>query len=231
MKDFEALYRSEGRYHHSLTGFPRWWTRENYRILSEWVETGELLLDLACGDGAFWPFIPTARVVGIDHAATGLRIARETGENPVARGDMRALPFRTGSFDAAACSLSLQYLRPDELAGCLSEIVRVLRESGRFLFSYPNVRPDTPPDAAHAAIPLESLTECLEKAGFRRLDIRCISQRLPRRLFAWSLRPKLRFIPYLYWRIFRIFGCRPFRSYHYAVLCESPGCEPQGAAS
>jgi SAM-dependent methyltransferase len=231
MKDFEAIYRAQGRYHHTLTGFPRWWTRENYRVLSGWVEMGETVLDLACGDGGFWPFIQTAQVFGIDHAPTGLRLARQSGRSCLAQADMKAIPFRTGSFDAVACSLSLQYLAPADLKACLSEVARVLRENGRFLFSYPNVTPRSPADPAHAAVPLASLKEALGKAGFREVEIRSVSPRLPRRLYAWSTRPGLKIAAYVYYRAARAFGRDPRRAYHYAVLCESPGFGPQGCVS
>lgn len=231
MKDFEAIYRAEGRYHHQLAGFPLWWTRENYRILSGWIETGERMLDLACGDGGFWPYIQAAKIIGTDHAPTGLKLAREASRNSVVRADMTAVPFKTGSFDAVACSLSLQYLSPDKLGECLSEVVRVLRENGRFLFSYPNIRRGHPADPAHAAIPRESLEEQLGRAGFRRLGIRSISPRLPALLFRWSFKPGLKAVSYAYYRAARALGRKISRSYHYAVLCASPGFEPKGDVS
>jgi SAM-dependent methyltransferase len=231
MKDFESVYLAQGRYHHTLTGFPRWWTRDNYRFLSGWVDTGETLLDLACGDAGFWPFVPTARVFGIDHAPTGLKLAREEGRTTLARADMRSLPFRTGSFDAVACSLSLQYLTPSDLAVCLSEVVRVLREGGRFLFSYPNVPAGSFPASDHAAVPLVSLRGFLAEAGFRELDVRSIAPRLPRRLFRWSLRPGAKLVSYAYYRAARLLFRDPSRSYHYAVLCESTGYGLQGCPS
>jgi len=231
MKDFEAIYLAEGRYHHNLAGFPLWWTRENYRILSGWVETGELVLDLACGDGGFWPFVQGAEIVGADHAPTALKLAREAGRNSLVQADMSAIPFKTGSFDAVACSLSLQYLPPDELGGCLSEVVRILRENGRFLFSYPNVRRDDRADPAHAAVPLESLEKELERAGLRRLAVRSISPRLPARLFRWSFKPGLKLISYFYYRAARAIGRKASRAYHYAVLCASPGFGPKGDIS
>jgi len=231
MKDFEAIYRAEGRYHHQLAGFPLWWTRENYRILSGWIETGERVLDLACGDGGFWPFVQAAEIIGADHAPTALKLAREVSRNSVVRANMTALPFKTGSFDAVACSLSLQYLPMGELGECLSEVVRILREHGRFLFSYPNIRPGHRADPAHAAIPRESLEEQLERAGFRRLDVRSISPRLPARLFRWSFKPGLKLISFVYYRAARTLGRNASRSYHYAILCASPGFEPKGDVS
>jgi len=231
MKDFEAIYRTAGRYHHQLAGFPAWWTRENYTILSGWIESGVRVLDLACGDGGLWPYIQTAEIVGTDHAPTGLKLARETGRNPVVRANMRALPFRTGSFDAVVCSLSLQYLLPDALADCLSEVVRVLRERGRFLFTYPNVRSGGSPDPSHAAIPRASLDGVLARAGFRELAIRSVSPRLPAFLFRWSFKPGLKAVSYAYYRAARALGRTIPRSYHYAVLCESPGYEPSGEAA
>lgn len=231
MKDFEAIYQSQGPYHHTLAGFSRWWTRENYRILAGWVETGETVLDLACGDGGLWPFIQAARIFGIDRSPTGLSLARKEGRFCIAQADMKAIPFRTGSFDAVACSLSLQYLAPGELETCLSEVSRVLRENGRFLFSYPNVPARGPSDPAHAAVPFESLKEILGKAGFRELEVRSVSPRVPGRLYAWSTRPGLKLAAYVYYRAARALGRDLRRAYHYAVLCQSPGFGPQGSVS
>ncbi len=227
MKDFEAIYQAEGGYHHTLKGFPLWWTRENYRILSGWVEMGSRVLDLACGDGAFWPYVPDAEIFGTDIAATGLRIARSAGRNSLVRSDMRAIPFKTGSFDAVACSLSLQYLSPADVRECLSEAARVLKERGRFLFSYPNVRAGASPDPSHAAVPRERLSELLAGAGFRRIAVRPISPRLPKRLFRWSFKRGLSVLSFAYYGAARALRRDVSRSYHYAILCASAGFEPE----
>src|SRR5438309_9900878 len=64
---------------------------------------GDRILDLACGPGrhaaelARWG----GRVVGVDLSRAMLRRARERSRVDLVRGDMRAVPFRAGSFALA----------------------------------------------------------------------------------------------------------------------------------
>ena len=230
MKDFEAIYRSRGAYHHELSGFPRWWTRDNYALLAEWVNPGDRVLDLACGDGGFWPHVRAASVVGADLSLAGLKLAGRTAGFPRVQAGMRALPFKPGSFDAVVCSLSLQYVPLHELEKCMAEIARVLRAHGHLLFSYPNVRPEAGADDSHAGIPYEFLAVFLKKAGFRLLAVRSISPRLPRILFAWSFRPGWKILASAYYRAARRLNRDPLRSHHFAMLCESRGSDLEGDA-
>ena len=64
---------------------------------------GRRVLDLACGAGRHLRAMTAlgARPVGADYSADLLAEARRLGSSTLARCDMRALPFRDGSFDAA----------------------------------------------------------------------------------------------------------------------------------
>jgi ubiquinone/menaquinone biosynthesis C-methylase UbiE len=230
MKDFEAIYRSRGAYHHKLSGFPSWWTRDNYSLLARWVDPGDRVLDLACGDGGLWPHLQSLAVVGADLSLAGLKLARQTANHPVVQAGMRALPFKPGSFDAVVCSLSLQYVPLHELEMCLAEIARVLRPRGVFLFSYPNIRPDAGADDSHAGIPYEFLAVFLKKAGFRLLSVRSISPRLPRFLFSWSFRTGWKILASVYYRAGRRLSRDPLHSHHFAVACEFAGPGFEGDA-
>ena len=77
------------------------------------IETGNRILDLACGPGIytrrFAQHRPEAAVVGMDLSSPMLRYAlRRTLEEQLTnvtlvRGDARAFPFGTGVFDAVNC--------------------------------------------------------------------------------------------------------------------------------
>lgn len=103
------------------------------------IETGNRILDLACGPGIytrrFAQHRPEAAVVGMDLSSPMLRYAlRRTLEEQLTnvtlvRGDALAFPFGTGVFDAVNCCGAL-HLFPD-VDEVLREIRRVLRDRGR----------------------------------------------------------------------------------------------------
>ena len=96
---------------------------------------GVIVLDLACGTGRY-SMIARARgaaaAVGLDLSAemlrTGARVA--TG---VARGDLAALPFRTGAAGVVICGLAVGHLQ--RLDGAIGEMGRVLAPGGTLLYS------------------------------------------------------------------------------------------------
>src|SRR2546428_12840116 len=103
---------------------------------------GDRILDLACGPGrhaaelARWG----GRVVGFDLSRAMLRRARERSRVDLVRGDMRALPFRAGSF-ALAVNLftSFGYFRDDaEHRVVVEQVAAVLVSGGRFVLDYLN---------------------------------------------------------------------------------------------
>jgi len=108
-----------------------------------WAE-GAWVLDLACGAGLHTAELERlgARVVGFDLSPSMLRRARARAgvRGPLVRGDMRALPFRPGSF-ALAVNLftSFGYFRDDtEHRLVVRQVVDCLRPGGRFVLDYLN---------------------------------------------------------------------------------------------
>ncbi|MEJ2678397.1 MAG: class I SAM-dependent methyltransferase [Gemmatimonadota bacterium] len=103
---------------------------------------GSHVLDLPCGWGRHANLISEAgqEVVGADLSATFLAQAAEDGHarglaSRFAAADLRALPFRDGSFDAVVnlhSSLGL-FLDDREDVRALAETRRVLRPGGRLL--------------------------------------------------------------------------------------------------
>ena len=106
---------------------------------------GEWVLDLGCGPGrhAVQLHRRGARVVGFDRSMPLLSRAHHRLADsglPVVRGDMRHLPFRTGSFDLAVnLFTSFGYLTDDrQHRTMLQEAVDALRPGGTFVLDYLN---------------------------------------------------------------------------------------------
>ncbi|HXG57722.1 MAG TPA: class I SAM-dependent methyltransferase [Thermoanaerobaculia bacterium] len=102
------------------------------------------VLDLACGTGRHLKELQAHgyRVAGCDLSWVLLRTGREEyGEMPVARADMRSLPFRSGSFAGLVNFFtSFGYFAEEEQnLQVVREMARVLRRGAVFLFDYLNV--------------------------------------------------------------------------------------------
>ena len=119
------------------------------RRVAPW-QAEDRVLDLACGPGRHAAELERlgARVVGFDLSRAMLRRARERtrreggGEPATAlvRGDMRALPFRAGSFRVAVnLFTSFGYFREDtEHRLVLGQGAAALAPGGRFVLDYLN---------------------------------------------------------------------------------------------
>jgi SAM-dependent methyltransferase len=98
------------------------------------------VLDVACGAGRHMNAVRArgARAWGVDLSEALLADARRFG--PVARADMRRLPFLASAFDGVLNMFTsfgyFESAEEDERA--LEEIARVLRPGGWFLFDYLN---------------------------------------------------------------------------------------------
>jgi malonyl-CoA O-methyltransferase len=90
---------------------------------------GRRCLDLACGSGRYLALLAArgARAAGCDLSRPMLARAAALGL-PLALADLRATPFRSGSFAAAVCGLALCDLA--ELGAALRETARVLAPGG-----------------------------------------------------------------------------------------------------
>jgi SAM-dependent methyltransferase len=104
------------------------------------LQTGEKVLDVACGTGS--TAIPAARagaiVTGVDIAPNLLEQARENAEAEglncqFDEGDAEALGFADGSFDAVVTMFGAMFApRPEKVA---AELVRVCRAGGRIVMA------------------------------------------------------------------------------------------------
>jgi demethylmenaquinone methyltransferase/2-methoxy-6-polyprenyl-1,4-benzoquinol methylase len=100
------------------------------------LERGQRVLNLGVGTGKEHILIqetvgPRGLAVGVDLSPVMLALARERARAPVARADVRRLPFPDGCFDRVYCSYLLDLIGADDLPAVLGELRRVLRPGGR----------------------------------------------------------------------------------------------------
>jgi demethylmenaquinone methyltransferase/2-methoxy-6-polyprenyl-1,4-benzoquinol methylase len=96
------------------------------------VRPGDRVLDAACGTGdlAIADLKAGAgRVTGLDFSPKMLERARRKAPLEWVEGDMLALPFADGTFDAATVGFGVRNV--EDLALALRELRRVLRDGGR----------------------------------------------------------------------------------------------------
>ena len=110
-------------------GLDRRWRRATVDAV---VRPGDRVLDACCGTGdlAIAARLRGAEVVGLDFSEAMLeRARRKRGDIEWIRGDVLALPFGDGSFEAATVGFGIRNV--DDLGAGLRELRRVLRPGGR----------------------------------------------------------------------------------------------------
>ena len=103
------------------------------------LKGGEAILDLATGTGRvarpLSKQMQSGRIVGVDEALAMLDVGHHH-KDPIERYELSAgeadkLPFKTGTFDRAFVSFSLHHF--GNPAGVVGEVMRVLKNGGRFV--------------------------------------------------------------------------------------------------
>lgn len=137
------------------------------------------VLDIACGPG--YDLAPFRNGVGIDSSPGMLRAAGQRAPNArLVLGDMRALPFRSGSFDGAFSCLALIHLTKVEFARLLLELRALLKPNGPVvavffagegerITGFSPLNPDAV--AQYAFYQPDELRTFFEDAGFRAVAI------------------------------------------------------------
>ena len=97
--------------------------------------------------------------------------AAGAGDRAEARtGDMRALPFNDGEFDAVISAYAIDHVRGDGRVKAVAEVARVLKPHGEFLLSIVNVdwlvQLFSPPLAHHPRQDPAPWRALLDKSGF-----------------------------------------------------------------
>lgn len=111
------------------------------RWLRRWLPLGpgKLVLDIGAGDGRFalWSATSGAQIVALDAAPFFADAA--VAQLDLALGDVRALPFPTGAFDAAYSIDVMEHLDAPGLERFFAEAARILKPGGVF-YLYSNTR-------------------------------------------------------------------------------------------
>ena len=106
--------------------------------------TGLTVLDLACGEGYNTRILARkgAKVTGIDFSEKMIELAKQEEEKEKLGVSYKVMnaedlcEFSNNHFDLATCFMSLQDIQKFEKA--ISEVARVLKYNGRFVFSIPH---------------------------------------------------------------------------------------------
>lgn len=111
--------------------------RYDYDVIANWIEPGERVLDLGCGDGSLLRHLAQVRQVrgyGVENDPERIVACARNGINVIQIDMEQGLAgFDDGFFDHVIMSLSLQAMRNTQ--GILAEMLRVGREA---VVSFPN---------------------------------------------------------------------------------------------
>ena len=133
-EEYERMYRFEDTY---------WWFVARRHLIVSLMETHyardgkQRILDIGCGTGAMLDNLkPFGEVVGADFSPEALQFCVTRGvESPLARADVRRLPFADGSFDVVTAMDIIEHIDDDKAAS--REIFRVLKPGGRLFVTVP----------------------------------------------------------------------------------------------
>ena len=111
--------------------------RYDYEVITQWIEPGEKVLDLGCGDGDLLSHLIKERQVqgyGVENDPDKLLASVNNGVNVIQMDLEKGLVgLEDGFFDHVIMSLSLQAMH--NTLGILAEMLRVGREA---VVSFPN---------------------------------------------------------------------------------------------
>ncbi|MBT3225509.1 MAG: ubiquinone/menaquinone biosynthesis methyltransferase [Deltaproteobacteria bacterium] len=115
----------------------RYW--KGFLVRKAGLKPGDSALDICCGTGDITQRLEnvvgdSGKATGLDFSAGMLHVARARTANRRSRflqGDATCLPMKSESQDAVTVGFGLRNL--DDIQGCLSEVLRVLKPGGCFL--------------------------------------------------------------------------------------------------
>ena len=142
---------------------------------------GARVLDAGAGEGNYKAHFGAQRYVGLD---LGIGDAKWDYSRLDAVGDLAALPFRDGAFDAALNVVTLEHVR--EPARVVAELARALAPGGRLLLIAPHEWEEHQQPHDYYRYTRYGLEYLLAQAGFAPPEIRPVGgffRLLSRRLF------------------------------------------------
>lgn len=104
-------------------------------LVERYASGAKRALDIGCGEGQISRCLERqgAEVVGLDLAASQVRMARRRGGSSYyLQACAQQLPFCGASFDTVVLCLAIEHVEPFEAA--IQEVARVLAPGGRFVF-------------------------------------------------------------------------------------------------
>lgn len=108
--------------------------RHTARLIAQKVKNaGGLGLDCGCGTCFISDFLPGKHIINLDISKAMARVCRNKGY-PVVVGDIEMMPFKDGCFDYVVSNFTLHWT---DLSKSFSQINRVLKDGGVFVFSIP----------------------------------------------------------------------------------------------
>lgn len=198
VRDFSKDYKEKGAYHHKLSGFKEWFLVENYRRLAGFVEEGDSVLDLGCGDGRFCQHCLNAgaeRYVGVDSSNDAIKLARKiyvgSSEVSFAAGSILNLSsFSHNGYDKFISSLTLFYFSKSELAKIFKEFRSISHPNSLFVASYRNLTDKVKfSDDNVDVLPRSELLRILGKSGLELVHLSSITRLLPSDVVDGSTNP------------------------------------------
>lgn len=227
----EPRPRNDPRQYDDLA--PHWWDPRGPFAMLHWLAAARgaqvppptpgdapLLVDLGCGAGLMAPHVSGYRHVGVDLTASALAQAADRGVLPV-RGDVTAVPLRSGCADVVAAGEILEHVT--DLDAAVAEACRLLRPGGLLVI-------DTLAATALARFVAVTLAERVRGApkGIHDPDLFVDRDRLRRacarhgvELTMWGIRPSVRDLAA--WVAGRRDGVRMVRVPTSAVLFQAVG--------
>ncbi len=117
---------------------------EEFEYFLNFIEDGDSLVDLGCGNGRFLDFIKKHRKVdylGIDNSKKFIEIAKKKfGDDIFVQGDMLEIPLEDSFCDVVCAIASFHHIPSDSLRMiALKEIHRVMKPKGVFILSVWNL--------------------------------------------------------------------------------------------
>ena len=152
------------------------------------LEPGARVLDAGSGEGGHRAAFPRQRYVGVD---LGIGDSRWDYSKLDAIGDLSALPFRDGSFEASINITTLEHVRDPQRV--LTEMGRALKPGGRLLLIVPHEWEEHQQPHDYFRYTRYGLEHLLRSAGFAEFDIRPVGGFF--RLLSRRLLNALQFFP------------------------------------